>query len=99
MLWWVRLWDRRELPTMLALIRIFVGLVLFWDLALAQWLDLVPTLWSPSEVGGLPSRVLQRDPVPEVYRYFPATQETARTLHAVATCAAAEDASAVRAPR
>ncbi|MCB9761719.1 MAG: HTTM domain-containing protein [Alphaproteobacteria bacterium] len=85
--WWVRLWDRRERPTALAIIRILVVVVLLWDLGHAWLLDLVDVLWSPPEVGGLPTKLLQREPVPEVYRWFPPDVTTARGLHA-ATCAA-----------
>lgn len=87
--WWVRLWDRREVPAVLALLRLLIGGLLVWDLGLALWLDLVPTLWAPPEAGGLPSKLLQREVIPEVYRWFAPTAATARGLHALVLGAAA----------
>ena len=76
MRWWVKLWDQREHPRVLALIRISIGLALLWDLASVAWLDLADVLWAPQEVGGLPSNVLQRVPRPEIYRWFEPTAAT-----------------------
>lgn len=67
---WVGLWSLRELPTMLALIRIFVGLVLLWDFAEIGLHGIADELWSPEEYGGLPSRVLQRAKPPEIFGFF-----------------------------
>ena len=75
--WWVRVWDQREDPRVLALLRISVGLVLLWDLCSVAWLDLAEVLWSPQEAGGLPSNVLQRSPTPVLFRLLPATPTTA----------------------
>ena len=71
--WWVRLWDQQEVPTVLALLRISVGLVLLWDLSAVALLDLAEVLWAPDTLGGLPSNLLNRPKVPEVYRLFEAT--------------------------
>ncbi len=79
---WARfedLWDLREAPTVLALIRIGVGLALVWDVATMAALGLVPVLWAPVEAGGLPA-VLQRPTVPEFYRLMPATAGSAWLL-------------------
>lgn len=43
---WVELWDRREDAAALALVRIFVGLVLVYDLVDVWRLGLVEVLWS-----------------------------------------------------
>ena len=51
--WWIALWDRREAPTVLALIRIGVGIVLLGDFLTVWGLDLVAPLWSSTEAGGL----------------------------------------------
>ncbi|MCK6516137.1 HTTM domain-containing protein [Myxococcota bacterium] len=81
--YWVALWDHKEPATAMGLVRLLLGLVLCWDLAEAWQLDLVSTLWAPPEAGGFPSNLLNRDPVPEVYRLFPPTEATAAGLHAV----------------
>lgn len=44
---WVALMDRREPPTVLAIIRIAVALVLLADLAQCAWLGLIDDLFSP----------------------------------------------------
>lgn len=76
MKWWVGLWDRREQPHVLALVRIGVGAVLLWDFLEAAWLGIVPTLWGPDTLGGLPANILSRDPLPELYGWFPQTMDT-----------------------
>ena len=43
---WVELWDRREPPTALALVRIFVGLCVLGDLLYVRALGLADTLWT-----------------------------------------------------
>lgn len=73
---WVELWNQREVPTVLALIRISIGLVLLWDLGHVALLELTEVLFAPPLEGGLPSNLLKRDPLPEVYRYFPQVGET-----------------------
>jgi hypothetical protein len=53
MRWWVGLWDRREPPDVLALVRIGIGLVLLYDLLVTWRLGLVDTLMATVEHGGL----------------------------------------------
>jgi hypothetical protein len=48
---WVELWDRREPPTALALVRIGIGLVSVVDLLHTWQLGLVGALWSPLPAG------------------------------------------------
>ena len=50
---WVRLWDRREPASALALVRVFMGLVICWDLAQVMRFDLVVPLFTTFEAGGL----------------------------------------------
>ena len=50
---WVAFWDRREPGTSLALIRIFVGVVLAYDLLAAARYDLVEALWETPARGGM----------------------------------------------
>ena len=49
--WWVALWDGREPPTALALVRILVATVLLGDLLQALVYGLVPTVWGPPPEG------------------------------------------------
>jgi hypothetical protein len=48
---WVALWDRREGPESLALLRILVPLVILLDLGTAFSLGLLPELWAPPPHG------------------------------------------------
>lgn len=48
---WIAFWDRREAPTSLALVRIFVGAAVLADLLIAWQLDLVPDIWVPPPLG------------------------------------------------
>ena len=48
---WVRLWDQREPPTALALIRIFVGACVLGDLLHVRTLGLADVLWTPPPDG------------------------------------------------
>lgn len=73
---WVSLWDRREDPIILALVRIAVASVVLYDFLWIWHLGLVEALFTPQEGGGLPD-VLSRNPVPELYRWFPLTPATA----------------------
>lgn len=66
---WVRLWDHREPPYTLALVRILVAAVILWDFFTIYRLGLVPVLFAPMEAGGFPD-VADRNPVPELYRWF-----------------------------
>ena len=72
---WVALWSQREVPTMLALIRIFVGVVLLWDFVEIGLHGLPDVMWTPQELGGLPSNVLQRKVPPEVFTYLDPSPE------------------------
>jgi hypothetical protein len=49
--WWVGVWDHREPPTALALVRILVATVLLGDLLQALLYGLVPTIWGPPPEG------------------------------------------------
>jgi hypothetical protein len=51
--WWVALWDRKEPPDVLALVRIGIGLVLLYDLLVTWRLGLVGTLMATVDHGGL----------------------------------------------
>lgn len=51
--WWIALWDRRETPEVLALVRIGVGLVLLADLFWTWKLGLVAPLMTSEAQGGL----------------------------------------------
>lgn len=53
--WWVAVWDRREPPDVLAVIRIGVGLVLLGDFATTARLGLVDALFRAPDGGGLAS--------------------------------------------
>ncbi len=48
---WVELWDRREPPTALALIRIALGVVICFDLLQVRWLGLIEAVWAPPPYG------------------------------------------------
>lgn len=48
---WVALWDRREAPTSLALVRILVAGVLLADLLAAVGGGAIPLLWAPPPAG------------------------------------------------
>jgi hypothetical protein len=43
---WVALWDRREAPTALALVRILLGAALLLDLLHLAWIGMVTPLWA-----------------------------------------------------
>lgn len=74
--WWVGLWDRREAPTSLAVVRILVGALILVDLLQLARLDLIVPLYAPRPSGGM-AGVLGREVIPELYRWWPATAETA----------------------
>lgn len=48
---WVRLWDRREAPLSLAMIRVAVGITFAIDLLVARWLGVVEAIWGPPPIG------------------------------------------------
>jgi hypothetical protein len=50
---WIALWDRREHPAPLALVRIGVGLVIAYDLVYATALGVADDVWSKPSIGGL----------------------------------------------
>ncbi|MCK6502340.1 HTTM domain-containing protein [Myxococcota bacterium] len=86
--WWVGLWDRREAPTSLAVVRILVGALILVDLLELARLDLVVPLYAPRPAGGM-AGVLGRELVPELYRWLPATAQTATAAFWLAVVAAA----------
>lgn len=73
---WVSLWDRREVPHTLALLRVLLAVVLLADQVAVLQLGLVETLWAPNEVGGI-GDPMGANPPPWLYRLFPATAATA----------------------
>lgn len=85
--WWTGLWDRREHPRALALVRILLGLVIVWDFAQLLRLDLVETLIAPMGDGGLGAPV-GRKHVPWLYAWFPPTAATAWGAYGVMLTAA-----------
>ena len=85
---WVRLWDRRETGESLALVRIFVPLVILWDLVEVALRGLVIALWAPVEHGGIgPASV--SDPVCAFYAWFGATVTSTWVLFALTLASAA----------
>jgi hypothetical protein len=80
---WVAYWARTEAPTSLGLVRLLLGLVILYDLLVLAGNGLVLPLFAPREAGGI-SVILNRDPVPELYRWLPATATTARLAFGLA---------------
>jgi len=74
--WWVEIWDRREHPRSLGMVRILVALVVLWDLATTWSMGLVVPLFGADGVGGI-GDPLGRDVIPEIYRWLPAEASTA----------------------
>jgi hypothetical protein len=75
----VKLFDERERPTSLALIRILVALTLIYDLASVGLLDVPVWLWAPIDQGGTSPTA-----TPEAawfYKVFPPTQGSAKGLY------------------
>lgn len=75
----VKLFDEREKPTALALVRIFVALTLVYDLAVVGLLDAPVWLWAPIDQGGTSPTA-----TPEAawfYKVFPATADSAMGLY------------------
>ena len=84
---WVRLWSRQESAESLALVRIFVGMVILYDLAEVARFGLVRVLWAPIEEGGLgPASYAQ--PTVLFYELFGASVVSAWALFAIAVTAA-----------
>lgn len=73
---WVDIWDRREAPHSLALIRMFIAAVVLYDLSQVYGLDLVEPLYASVQDGGI-GNVLAKRKMPIVYRWFPMEAETA----------------------
>lgn len=67
--WWVSLWDRREDPTSLALVRIFLATVLLWDLGRIGNLGLVEPFFAGEGSGGL-GAPLTNHPTPWLYAWL-----------------------------
>ena len=86
--WWVGLWDRREAPTSLAVVRLLVGALVLLDLLATARHGLVLPLYAPLQAGGM-GDVLARDDVQVLYRWFPATAATARVAFWATVAAAA----------
>lgn len=73
---WAAIWNLREPPHVLAVVRMLLSGLLLWDFWLIRRHGLVEVLFSPQEVGGWPD-VMTRNPVPEMYRWFPVDSSTA----------------------
>ena len=86
--WFVGLWDRKESPLVLASVRILVGACILWDFLEAAWLGIVPTLWGPDTQGGLAANLMEREPLPEIYLWFPETMATPVVVYQVFIAAA-----------
>jgi hypothetical protein len=75
---WVELWDEREPPTVLALIRILIASVVLVDLATLGAHGVAAWLWAPIEAGG--TSLSAAGDLPLFYRVFPASQGSATLL-------------------
>jgi hypothetical protein len=75
---WVAFWDEREPPTVLALIRIALALVVLADLVSVAAQGAVPWLWAPAAAGGV--SVWDAADAPLYYRVFPASAASAQLL-------------------
>lgn len=84
---WIGFWAELEQPHPLALVRICLGLVVFWDFMEIWHLDLVVPLFGASDIGGL-SDSAQRPNPPLAYQLLPATAQGAKLLHAAITVSA-----------
>ncbi len=80
---YVALWDRREPPTVLALVRILVAAALLADYLTAGALGLVEAVWAPPPMG-LGYGAIGGN-APATVRWLGASPETARLVWAVAT--------------
>jgi hypothetical protein len=76
----VRLFDEREKPTALALVRILVALTLVYDLVVVGLLDVPVWLWAPIDAGGV-SPTATRESAAWFYDVFPATADSATGLY------------------
>ena len=77
---WSSLWDHKEHPRTLSLVRMAVAMVILTDFLRIAQLDLVVPLFGPHDVGGI-SNVMERSTPPLLYRWFPATSGTAVAAH------------------
>jgi len=82
---WVALWDRREAPTSLSLLRVFVGAVVLLDLLAAKTAGAVPELWTPPPLGMAGGFTGEW---PLTAQWFGATPETALLLWRIAVVSA-----------
>jgi len=73
---WVRIWDGREAPHVLAAVRILVGAVVLYDLATLIHLDLVTGLFAPLSEGGM-GNPMGRERIPLLYQWFAPVSGTA----------------------
>ncbi len=73
------LFDEREKPTLLALIRILVALTVVYDLAVVGILDVPVWLWAPIDQGGV-SPTATRESAAWFYKVFSSSPESAEML-------------------
>jgi len=83
---YVAFWDRREPPTVLALVRILVSVVLLADLLSAAASGLVEAVWAPPPVG-LGYGALRADALPLALRLFGSSPSTVWILWTAAVVA------------
>ncbi|HVR20663.1 MAG TPA: hypothetical protein VMS65_13225, partial [Polyangiaceae bacterium] len=76
----VRLFDEREKPTVLALIRILVALTIVYDLVVVGLHDLPVWLWAPIAAGGV-SPTAAADSNAWFYKVLPPTADSAWLLY------------------
>ncbi len=75
---WVELWDERESPTVLALVRILLASVVLVDLLMLGAHGVATWLWAPIEAGGV--SISSQGDVPLFYRVFSASRSSANLL-------------------
>jgi hypothetical protein len=75
------LFDEREKPTVLALIRILVAVTVVYDLAIVGVLDLPVWLWAPIDQGGV-SPTATQESAAWFYKVFPSSPDSALWLYA-----------------
>jgi hypothetical protein len=75
-----KLFDEREKPTVLALIRICVALTVVYDLAIVGILDLPVWLWAPIDQGGV-SPTATAESAAWFYKVFPSSPGSATALY------------------
>ncbi len=77
---WVAMWDLREHPRSMALIRVTLGLVVLWDLLQVGRLGLVEPLMGTAEAGGLSLTLRTPSPAPWA-QLLPASPAAAWALY------------------